>query len=204
MQTFRERVRDTAILVIAFIIISGLLAGCSQLDTTLKVLKGELIGNNYVIGQWDDFGNEVFTITGKKVALSGQTDGTGEETSYLDITIDGNEWQHVGGTLVFAQAGVDVVTDFSSKDFSSAENESSGWIGFDRNINKYQNSFGKELVVMISTQNGTPLMLLQGDKCYTEVPSDLPKTTLVNIDGKLVYVHRANIDIMDANMFKGD
>ena len=192
------------ILTVTFIVVVSVLNGCTQLDTTLRVLKGELIGNNYVIGQWDDFGNEVFTIVGKRVALSGQNDTVGEETSYLDITIDGNEWQHVGGTLVFAQAGVDVITDFSSDDFEGGNNQTSGLIGFDRCINKYQNMFGKELVVLISTQNGTPLMLLQGDDCYTEVPSNLPKTTLVNIDGKLVYVHRANIDIMDANMFKGD
>jgi hypothetical protein len=71
----------------------------------------------------------------------------------------------------------------------------------DRVINEYANLFGKKLVVVISSQNGTPLGLFQGDNCYVEIPGDLPKTTLISIDGKLVYVHRANVDIIPASMF---
>ena len=54
---------------------------------------------------------------------------------------------------------------------------------------------------MVSSQNGTPIGLFQGNDCYFEVPADLPKTTLINIDGKMVYVHRANVDIIPAELF---
>ena len=60
---------------------------------------------------------------------------------------------------------------------------------------------GKEYVVLVSSQNGTPIGLFQGNDCYTEIPADLPKTTLINIDGKMVYVHRANVDIIPAELF---
>ena len=43
--------------------------------------------------------------------------------------------------------------------------------------------------------------LFQGNDCYCEIPADLPKTTLINIDGKMVYVHRANVDIIPAELF---
>lgn len=33
-----------------------------------------------------------------------------------------------------------------------------------------------------------------------EVPDDLPKTTRLNIDGKAVYVHRANVDIIPVEL----
>ena len=49
--------------------------------------------------------------------------------------------------------------------------------------------------------HGTPIGLFQGNDCYTEIPADLPKTTLINIDGKMVYVHRANVDIIPAELF---
>ena len=49
----------------------------------------------------------------------------------------------------------------------------------------------------------TIIGLFQGDSCYTEIPGDLPKTTLINIDGKLVYVHRANVDLIPASLFTG-
>lgn len=45
------------------------------------------------------------------------------------------------------------------------------------------------------------MVSLQGDNCYIEIPDDLPKTTLVNIDGKMVYIHRGDVDIMPAGMF---
>ncbi|MDE5610815.1 MAG: DUF5052 family protein [Odoribacter sp.] len=44
--------------------------------------------------------------------------------------------------------------------------------------------------------------LLQGDDCYVTFPSDLPKTTRIHIDGKSVYVHRADVDIFPVEMFK--
>ena len=73
----------------------------------------------------------------------------------------------------------------------------------DRSLQKlYANLFGKKMVVLVSSQNGTPIGLFQGNDCYTEIPGDLPKTTLIHIDGALVYVHRANIDIIPAEFFK--
>ena len=71
----------------------------------------------------------------------------------------------------------------------------------DRVVNHYKNLFGKKSVVIVSSQNGTPIGLFQGDNCYKDIPSDLPKTTRINIDGKMVYVHRADVDIMPADMF---
>ena len=71
----------------------------------------------------------------------------------------------------------------------------------DRVINHYRNLFGKKSVVIVSSQNGTPIGVFQGDNCYIEIPDDLPKTTLVNIDGKMVYIHRGDVDIMPAGMF---
>ena len=122
-------------------------------------------------------------------------------SSYLNITIDEQEWQHVGGTLVFAQEGVDMITNFQVPEEMESSKDSSGLIAVDRVINKYRNYFGKKLVVLVSSQNGTPIGLYQGNSCYTEVPEHLPKTTLINIDGKLIYVHRANIDIFPAELF---
>ena len=123
-------------------------------------------------------------------------------SSYIDITIDGKSWMHVGSTLVFAQRGVDMITDFQIPADMENSGNSSGLIAIDRRVNEYANLFGKKLVVLVSSQNGTPIGLFQGNNCYTEIPGDLPKTTLIHIDGKLVYVHRANVDILPASMFK--
>lgn len=190
------------IAVVLLIVMAFSLCGCASMEAYIQKMRGELFGNNYKITEYDNYGNKVFTVYGDKVVMSGQLDEHGEVSSYIDITIDGEEWDHVGSTLVFAQNGVDMITDFEMPETMESDKSSSGWMATDRFVNHYANLFGKKLVVVVSSQNGTPIGIFQGDDCYTEIPGNLPKTTLINIDGKLVYVHRANIDIMPASMFK--
>ena len=196
----KKRIQRTA-LVLSLVLMLGLLGGCAQLRTMIGVLKGELFGNDYLISQYDDFGNRVFQIHGDRVTMDCELDSDGEITSYIDITIDGDEWQHVGSTLVFAQRGVDLITDFQLPEEMANDGTGTGLMAIDRRINHYANQFGKKMVVLVSSQNGTPIGLFQGNSCYTEIPGDLPKTTLINIDGKLVYVHRANVDLLPASLF---
>lgn len=178
------------------------LTSCAELMTAFTKLKGELLGNDYIITQYDNYGNQVLTASGNKIAMDCELDEAGEPTSYISITIDGYEWQHVGGTMVLAQNGVDMITDFQlPENMDGASGTSSGLIGIDRFINNYRNSFGKDVVVVVSSQNGVPIGLFQGNDCYMEIPNDLPKTTLLSIDGKLVYIHRANVDIIPTGLF---
>ena len=177
------------------------LTGCAYIGTFFSKLRGELFGNDYDIRQYDNYGNLVFTVHGDRIAMDCELDENGEVSSYIDITIDGKSWKHVGSTLVFAQRGVDMITDFQIPADMENSGNGSGLIAIDRRVNEYANLFGKKLVVLVSSQNGTPIGLFQGNNCYTEIPGDLPKTTLIHIDGKLVYVHRANVDIIPAELF---
>ena len=177
------------------------LTGCAAIGALISRMKGELFGNDYIITQYDNFGNLVFTVHGDRVTMDCELDENGEVSSYIDITIDGKSWKHVGSTLVFAQEGVDMITDFQIPEEMEGTDSSTGLMQIDRKINSYANLFGKKLIVLVSSQNGTPIGLFQGDRCYIEIPGDLPKTTLVSIDGKLVYVHRANVDIIPAELF---
>ena len=192
-----------ALILCAAVLVSSF-TGCAALGAYFSKLTGELFGTGYTIRQYDDFGNLVFTIHGDRVTMDCELDENGEVSSYIDITIDGKSWKHVGSTLVFAQRGVDMITDFQLPTDMEGNSTSTGLMAIDRRINEYANYFGKKLVVLVSSQNGTPIGLFQGDNCYTEIPGDLPKTTLIHIDGKMVYVHRANVDIIPASLFKAD
>ena len=198
----KKYIKITALVLAVVLAMS--LSGCSAIGAWLGQLKGELFGNDYNISQYDNYGNLVFTMHGDRVTMDCEVDEYGEVSSYIDITIDGKSWLHVGGTLVFAQNGVDMITDFQIPADMENNSGSTGLMAVDRRINEWANYFGKDLVVLISSQNGTPIGLFQGNNCYIEIPGDLPKTTLVHIDGKLVYVHRANVDIIPASMFKND
>ena len=192
--------RNILITVIAIVLCIAL-TGCAAIGALISRMKGELFGNDYIITQYDDFGNLVFTVHGDRVTMDCELDENGEVSSYIDITIDGDSWKHVGSTLVFAQEGVDMITDFQIPEEMEGTDSSTGLMQIDRKINSYANLFGKKLIVLVSSQNGTPIGLFQGNDCYTEIPGDLPKTTMISIDGKLVYVHRANVDIIPAELF---
>ena len=195
------RIVLTVVLIILIIIAGIVLNSCASLDSLVLELKGELIGNNYQIWEYDNFGNQILTLHGNKISIDGGKDSNLENSSYIDIAIDGYEWNHVGGTLVFAQDSVDMITDFKIPDHIEVNQTSTGLTVVDRVVNNYRNMIGKKLVVVIYSQTGTPICIFQGDNCYTKVPADLPKTTMIYIDGALVYVHRANIDIFPAELF---
>lgn len=52
---------------------------------------------------------------------------------------------------------------------------------------------------MIKSRLGQPIAAFSGDDVYWEVPEDLPKMTKLMVDGKALYIHRANYQIIDKN-----
>ena len=201
MRNINKALKSTILLVLSLTLLLTL-SSCGWLNAFISQLKGELIGNDYIITEYDNFGNPVLQVKGDKITMDGAVDSAGEPTSYITITVDGYEWDHVGSTLVFAQNGINMVTDFDLPEVIETHGgTSTGLMDVDRVINHYRNLFGKKSVVIVSSQNGTPIGVFQVDNCYIEIPDDLPKTTLVNIDGKMVYIHRGDVDIMPAGMF---
>ena len=198
---FTRKSGKVILIICIVVVMATTLFGCANLKSWFQSIKGELIGNRYTVWEYDNFGNKILTIHGKKIALEGGTDSLGENSSYIDITIDGYEWEHVGNTLVFAQNDAEMITDFQIPENIEGKQSSTGLIAVDRVLNHYRNQIGKELVVVVFSQTGAPICMFQGDECYTEVPADLPKTTKIFIDGNLVYVHRANVDIFPAKLF---
>ena len=198
---FTRKSGKVILIICIVVVMATTLFGCANLKSWFQSIKGELIGNRYTVWEYDNFGNKILTIHGNKIALEGGTDSLGENSSYINITIDGYEWEHVGNTLVFAQNDAEMITDFQIPENIEGKQSSTGLIAVDRVLNHYRNQIGKELVVVVFSQTGAPICMFQGDECYTEVPADLPKTTKIFIDGNLVYVHRANVDSFQAKMF---
>lgn len=189
------------------------LSGCALFDDTMNDIKGNLAGNGYRIETYDNYGNKVMTTTGDKINVSGNKiettsyDSSGsvitgyELSSVITINIDGKQIQSCGDTCIFAQKGLEPDVDFVQQDISS---ESSGKI--DENtyisniVNKYKNYFGKSRVVVIKSQLGQPITAYSGDEVYWKIPEKLPKMTKLMIDGKALYIHRANFQIIDTDL----
>lgn len=202
--------RKRIISILAVVAVLFSLSGCSMLESAVNDIKGNLVGNGYDIYTYDNYGDLVLTTGGDKISISGNktettsydSDGSTitnyEMSSVITITIDGDEIQSCGDTCIFEQDGLDAEVNFtqevidSQTDGSLDENTAIA-----RFVNRYKNMFGKSRVVVIKSQLGQPITAYSGDDVYWEIPDDLPKMTKLMIDGKALYIHRANFQIID-------
>ena len=189
------------------------MSGCSMIESAVNDIKGNLVGNGYDIYTYDNYGDLVMETSGDKISLSGNktettsydSDGSTitnyEMSSVVTITIDGHEIESCGDTCIFEQHGLNAEVDFTQEVINSQTDGS-----FDENtaiarfVNKYKNMFGKSRVVVVKSQLGQPITAYSGDDVYWEIPDDLPKMTKLMIDGKALYIHRANFQIIDKEL----
>ena len=117
------------------------------------------------------------------------------------ITVDGKEIESCGNTCIFEQKGLTPDVDFTQADIdSNTHGQISDNTSVARFINKYKNMFGKGRIVVIKSQLGQPIAAYSGDKVYWKIPDNLPKMTKLMIDGKALYIHRANFQIIDKEL----
>ncbi|MGN1276558.1 MAG: DUF5052 family protein [Floccifex sp.] len=197
---------------IGIICLCLLLSGCSLFQSKINDIKGNLVGNNYTIYTYDNYGNQVFSATGEKISITGNivesesVDSNGNEqinyelSSVITITIDGKEMESCGDTCIFEQKGLTPDVDFAIGNIDSSSNSIADAAAISRMINKYKNMFGKSRIVVIKSQLGQPIVAYSGDKVYWEIPDNLPKMTKLMIDGKALYIHRANFQIIDQEL----
>lgn len=193
--------------ITAMCILMANLAGCAKVRNMFQEWKGSLIGLEFNISAYDDFGNKTLEVNGDSVEVEvkqeeGVVEGNNYVSEVLQITVDRNEMLQVGNTLIFAEEGLDKVTDFKIDEVIDAGDNRINYIPFNRLVNKYKNDIGKAKTILISSQNGIPIAVYQGESVYVEVPNDLPKMTRLNIDGKSLYIHRANYVILDSAMLE--
>lgn len=205
-------VRCLGFILCLFLLLTSL-TGCAWFSNEMKNIKGELIGNHFSIDFYDNFGNNVMSMEGKKVGIEANyvksesidSDGTSstnyELSSVVTMTVDGNQVAQTGNTVIFSEDGIKKLEDFNLP--SKITTNGDGTINiFDRNINKIKNLLGTPKVIVVCSQLGVPIAVYGGKKVYWEIPDDLPKTTKLNVDGLALYIHRANYILLDSNMIK--
>lgn len=209
-----KRIKALLATIICICVITGL-TGCAANDDYMNDVKGNLSGNSYTIYTYDNYGQKVLTTTGDKINIAGNKtkskgyDSEGNETTSYDVSsvitilIDGKEIESCGDTCIFEQKGLKPEVDFTQEDIIS---HSTGKISENTYIagilNSYKNYFGKSRVVVIKSQLGQPIAAYSGDEVFWKIPDDLPKMTKLMIDGKALYIHRANFQIIDKELLQ--
>lgn len=174
-------------------------------------------------GRWLSVEGKSFSISPNKVrTYSWDIDGSWissyEMSSVMSIEIDGNKIESCGSTVIFADSrlekcDIDFDEEISTDEASNASQNSTisqptdiriddwfriqhWWLG-QKNLNN--GSRGARLVI-IQSQLGNPICVYQGNDVSWDIPENLPKTTMVTIDGKVLYIHRANFSIVDMDL----
>lgn len=191
---------------------TALVSGCSiaAWKNTLNTLSGSIKGNTYDCEFYSNSGELFMTAQGENInitpniveeyAYSGDSWMITETmSSVITITIDGKQMESCGSTVLFVEEGLQPDVEFNTENVNvtSDANGLGDMTIVAETVNKYKNYFGKPTVVVIQSQLGDPICAYSGQDVYWEVCEDLPKTTKLMIDGKALYIHRANFQIID-------
>lgn len=188
--------------------------GCARFRSDVSALRGSITGNTYNAMFYSNSGEKFMTVSGENIDINENIvreqvyneDGgwgyTKTVSSVLTITIDGSEMSSCGSTIIFAEEGLEPDVDYIQKDIESSAAGIGDYTLVANTVNHYKNMIGKPVVVIIQSQLGDPICAYSGDSVYYEICEDLPKTTKLNIDGKVLYIHRANFQIIDKDLLQ--
>ena len=199
--------------VLAGLLAAGLLCGCGNISQQVNDWNGHISGNTYTIDTFDNYGTKVLTTHGDRIDVSGNV--VQEETynadenstgyintlsSVITLDIDGSQMLTCGDTCIFYEKGLQPDYDFSVKEINSESDSIADTPLVSGVVNRVKNAFGRPVVVIIKSQTGVPIYAFSGRKVTWSIPADLPKFTKLMVDGRALYLHRANFQIIDLDL----
>lgn len=194
-------------MVLCICMIVMTLTGCEGFNSGVATMKGDIVGNTFTIDTFDNYGNLTLQTTGERINVTPNIvnepvydDGwtyTKTMSSVINIDIDGHQIESCGDTCIFYDNRLTPDYDFTVNKIDSTSDSIMDAPIISGSINSIKNYVGKSSVVIIKSQLGQPIYAFSGDSVYWEIPEKLPKFTKLSIDGKPLYIHRANFQIID-------
>lgn len=195
--------KRSVLIVLALSVV--LLSGCQDIANMFKGFEENFKGLEMTIQTYDEESNVIDKITGKSVSIKRDkefdTDYESKDSSVMKITVGSNEMHHVGSSMIIAETGLENVFEEYTKTVD-IENLDRGVPFINTMVNDVKASFtGKEKVILIRSQNGTPLATYSGDK-VSLYKTGVPKSTGILIDGQYLFIYRADYTIYDIDMIQ--
>lgn len=193
--------KRSVLIVLALSVV--LLTGCQDIANMFKGFEENFKGLEMTIQTYDEESNVIDKITGKSVSIKRDTefdtDSESKDSSVMKITVGSNEMHHVGSSMIIAETGLENVFEEYTKTVD-IENLDRGVPFINTMVNDVKASFtGKEKVILIRSQNGTPLATYSGDK-VSLYKTGVPKSTGILIDDQYLFIYRADYTIYDIDM----
>lgn len=221
-----KKTKVTMICLISIMLcISIIFVGCNKHEVSMSSSDEADVKLTFEAYLYDNQGNNFaafkgnsFNISPNKVKQWGySTDGTWtswyETSSVVTVTIDGHSLETCGSTVIFKDSRVDI----EPLSFEIGTLDSSVESGYTEKIDdsvlknyfaltnwwfdSHEKGQGGSKLILIQSQDGYNIGVIEGDDVYWEVAEKLPKTTLLTVDDKPVYIHRCNFTIIDTALF---
>ncbi|MGT2716140.1 DUF5052 family protein [Streptococcus sp. zg-86] len=187
----------------------GVLAGCQSIQNWWKNTKAEWIGLDMTVRTYDENSQLIDQMSGKSLSIarneefdSVDSEGNSKgDSSVLKITLGKYEIDHVGSSLIAVEDGLEDIFLKYQKN-ATADDQQAAVPILNRMVSKFKNDFtGKAKVILIRSQNGTPLATYAGNK-VSLYASDAPKTSELLIDGKRLIIYRCDYTIYDRELLE--
>ena len=201
-------VRAVAALVVGAMLLT--VSGCAASAKLFDDLNGALKGRQGVMMTFNEESQVIDRIEGVSFNFNRDTtfdtrdsDGVSKnDSSVVQVSLGDSHIHHVGSTMIFAESGIVNITE-SLPETVRFSNTDPGTPWLNNIRHGFQNLWeGKAKTIMIRSQNGTPLAVYAGDTVEI-FSSDIPKTTVFRVDGKILLVYRADYTAYDSDLLDG-
>lgn len=194
-----------SLVVVVLICMVFFLGGCQNVRMFFKGFEENFKGLEMVIQSYDEQSQLIDKVIGKSVKIERDETFDVEEGEnkkqgdVIQITIGNKEMHHVGSSMIIGETGLENIFD-QYKAQVDIESLDRGIPMINSMVNDFKNSFlGKKKVILIRSQNGTPLATYSGDK-VSMYKTDVPKSTGLLVDGKYLFIYRCDYTIYDLDL----
>ncbi len=189
---------------VALAVLVGLLSSCALVSKDVDNLVALMKGRSATIVTYNVYAQQLDRVHGTSVDIhrdgtfdSTNADGTtNADSSVLAISVGNNNMTHVGSTMIMAQDGIVDITGQlpATVDLNNTEH-GTPLLNYLRQ--QFRNTWkGTSRTVLVRSQNGSPIAIFGGNE-VEYYATDIPKSTLLRIDGKYLLIYRSDYTIYD-------
>jgi hypothetical protein len=202
----KARQRKTLLFVAGLTIMAMLLTlgGCALFDKSVSNFVSLMKGRQATILTYNVFGQPLDRVHGAAIDIqrdgtfdSVNPDGTSNaDSSVVKVSVGGGVINHVGSTLLMVEDGLSDITA-QLPPTVDIENTERGVPFLNYLRQNFRNFWaGTSRTIMVRSQNGSPIAIFGGNQ-VEYFATNIPKSTLLRIDGKYLLIYRSDYTLYD-------
>lgn len=207
-----EKMKKTGLKIATITLLILFLVGCSGNSRIYSYgeMTAKWNGRIVTIRTFDEQAQIIDKVSGQAVKIDNDKtfthydeEGKEQRGNVLDITIGKSKMNHVGSSLIASEEGLGELQASEENQKLDIQNTDKGipWLeSIKASINN--NFAGREKLLLIRSQNGTPLAVYGGDSVSMFAPKEIGKSTVFIIDGKYLFVYRCDYTLYDMDLLE--